>query len=225
MECGADISLETEFCHNCGHPILNTVNEGENTQKVELTKISIPLFKKKSFLITIISVILVIAIGVCVIFFLNKHQTNKYYTKMESISYTMFLGASKAESAGNLVHDVWYNSIYDNFNKDTFKYTMGASDFNVALTSLFENDEFKQQIDSIKENQEIVNNDMKKLKNPPKQYKEAYEDLENYYEIYTKFVNLVINPTGSLSSFTNNFNEVDSQILNCYNKMKLNFKD
>ena len=44
---------------------------------------------------------------------------------------------------------------------------------------------------------------MKDLVNPPEEYKEAYEKLQDFYDSYFELTNLVISPTGSLSSYTN----------------------
>ena len=40
---------------------------------------------------------------------------------------------------------------------------------------------------------------MKDLVNPPEEYKEAYEKLQDFYDSYLELTNLVISPTGSLS--------------------------
>lgn len=230
-ECGIELSSDATVCPNCGCPVIdnNDKNEASTPQKVELAKISIPLFKKKAFWITAVSCILVI---IFCVYGVKIHQDNQakkyaeqYYSNMELASSTMLLGASSAESAGNLIHDVWYNAIYDEYDSETSKYTSGASDFNDALANLFKDEDFKKDIESIKNNQNSVNNYMKDLKNPPEQYKDMYEDLQEYYDAYIEFTNLVINPTGSLTTFTSNFNESDSKTVNCYKKMQLNLSE
>ena len=50
---------------------------------------------------------------------------------------------------------------------------------------------------------------MKELNNPPPKYKEAYKNLIVFYNEYIDFSNIVINPEGSLQSFTEKFNEKD----------------
>lgn len=230
-DCGLEIPPDAVVCPNCGCPVTDNDDgiEMPTPQKVELTKISIPLFKKKSFWITVVSCILVI---ICCIWGVKYYQSNQakkyaeqYYSNMESASSTMLLGASSAESAGNLIHDVWYNAIYDKYDSETSKYTRGASDFNDALANLFKDEDFKKKIEFIKNNQDSVNNYMKELKNPPEQYKDIYEDLKEYYDAYIEFTNLVIDPTGSLTTFTSNFNDSDSKTVNCYKKMQLNLSE
>ena len=60
---------------------------------------------------------------------------------------------------------------------------------------------------------------MKELQNPPKQYEDAYEKIKDFYDVYLEFTNLVINPSGSLQSYTSKFNELDSDTLNAYQAM------
>ena len=62
---------------------------------------------------------------------------------------------------------------------------------------------------------------MKELKNPPDVYDDAYDALKDLYECYSKLTNMAVNPTGSLSSYTSDFNSVDSDFLSKYNKAKL----
>lgn len=137
----------------------------------------------------------------------------------------MLTGASEAETTGGLIHDVWYNAIYDKYDSKTSKYTSGTSDFNDALKKLFADEDFKKQIENIKTNQNTVNGIMKDLKNPPEEYQEAYDDLRTYYDAYIEFTNLVISPTGSLQSYTSNFNDADSKTVNDYKTMQLHFDE
>ena len=229
-DCGEIIPNEATICPNCGCPVAvnkPTADEKVMPQQVELTKISIPLFKKKSFWISFIVVVATVGI---LVFGLKAYQNKQaekyaqtYYTNLQLASSTMLTGASEAESVGNLIHDVWYNAIYDKYDITTNIYTTGASDFNDALANLFADDSFKNRIESIEANQIKVNSLMKELKNPPEQYAEAYDELNEYYDLYTEFVNLVISPNGSLQSFTNNFNDLDAKTANAYKKINLYF--
>lgn len=65
-------------------------------------------------------------------------------------SYTMLTGASEAESAGNLIKQVWCNAIYEEKDDDTDNYTRPegsfVSDFNEALGNLFADSSFSSKI-------------------------------------------------------------------------------
>lgn len=62
---------------------------------------------------------------------------------------------------------------------------------------------------------------MRKMSDPPEEFEDAYEALRELFDAYTEFTNLVINPSGNLQTFTSNFNDADSALLNCYNAMSL----
>lgn len=70
-------------------------------------------------------------------------------------------------------------------------------------------------------NKDTVNSLMKQLKNPPEEYKDAYEALSKFYDAYISLTNLATDPTGSLQTFSQNFNDADNETLNCYNALKM----
>ena len=137
----------------------------------------------------------------------------------------MLSGASDAESCGNLIKQVWYNAIYEERDSETDPYTRPngyfVSDFNEALQNLFSDESFTDQIESIEDNQSTVQSLMKEMRNPPDEYEDAYEALSELYDAYINLTNLVTSPSGSLQTFSNDFNDADSETANCYNAMSL----
>lgn len=229
-ECNAEIPQGATTCPNCGCPVPEKTIE-EAAQKVEVTAVKLQMKKstKKYVGIAIIAVI-VVAIGGIIA--TNSHKKNletRYAENMEQASYTMLMGASDAEDAANLINKVWRNAIYEDTDSETDKYTRPngwwVSDFNDALRNLFADSTFCSQIADIEENQESVAKLMKQLKNPPAGYEEAYEALKEYYSAYLELTNMATNPSGSLQSYSSNFNEADSNALNCYNAMRLYIGD
>lgn len=210
-ECGGEYETELSACPNCGCP--NTLTEQKKQKK-----------KHKGI---IISAVVIVLITISVFRFSISQRTKEveYYSNMEYVSYTMLVGAAKAEDAGNLIKSVWYNAIYEERNTETDKYTMKngkfVDDFNDALSNLFADENFINSISEIESNQSEVTALMKKLKNPPKKYEEAYAALKTYYDNYIKMTKLVINPTGSLQTFSEDFNTYDSDTANSFEKMKL----
>lgn len=67
----------------------------------------------------------------------------------------------------------------------------------------------------------MVNSMMKKLKNPPEEYKDAYESISKMYDAYLSLTNLVTDPSGNYQTYSQNFNNADSETLNCYNALKV----
>ena len=210
-ECGMEYESNLSACPKCGCPKPCFI---EKTQKS----------KHKGIIISIISVAL-IAVFILGFSIMQKAKGLEYYSNMETVSFTMLDGAAKAETAGNLIKSVWYNAIYEKRDVETDKYTMKngkfVDDFNDALSNLFADESFMNSISEIKLNQSNVTDLMKKLRNPPTQYEEAYSVLKNFYDNYLQMTTLVISPTGSLQTFSEDFNTYDTDTVNSYEKMKL----
>lgn len=68
---------------------------------------------------------------------------------------------------------------------------------------------------------ETVNSLMKELKNPPEEYKYAYDSISKLYDAYISLTNLATDPSGSLKTYSQNFNDADSETLNCFNALKI----
>ena len=155
----------------------------------------------------------------------QKVEEIVYYSDMEYVSYTRIDGAAKAETAGNLIRSVWANAIYKERDNETDRYTMKngrfVDDFNDALDNLFADENFIADISEIETNQFEVTDLMKKLKNPPQKYEEAYAVLNVYYSNYLKMTKAVVTPTGSLNTFSEEFNTYDNDTVDSYERMRL----
>lgn len=210
-ECGREYEIKSSACPNCGCP--NSTIKQKKQKK-----------KNKGIIISAV-VIALIAISVFGFSISQRTKEAEYYSNMEYVSYTMLDGAAKAENAGNLIKSVWYNAIYEERDTETDKYTMKngkfVDDFNDALSNLFADENFVNSISEIELNQSEVTGLMKKLKNPPKKYEEAYAVLKTYYDNYIKMTKSVISPTGSLQTFSEDFNTYDTDTANSFEKMKL----
>ena len=231
-ECGEKLKSKDKVCPKCGCPV--SKEKGQKPQQVELTKVNIkPSVSKKKLIIIIAIIVGLIATGIGTKVILDKREENRllmesntYESNLRMIVLDMLMGAADAEECGNLIKKVWYNSIYETIDSETDNYTRknygtGAfyDDFNDALGNLFSDEDFNNKIEKIKENQSSVAKQMKEMKNPPAEWEDAYQDLRDYYDNYLTFTNLVINPSGSLTTFSTNFNNADSEALNGYNKL------
>lgn len=216
--CGNQISDKTtSYCPNCGY-CLNKENTAQ-TKDIKKTRFD---FKSKKIIIAII--VAVIAIFGIVQF--NKQNTiENYGNNLEKVTSSMLDGASQAETCGNLIREVWYNAIYEERDSQTDPFTRPngyfVSDFNDALQNLFADESFNEQINSLKDNQTAVQDLMKEMKNPPEKYEETYEVLSELYNSYFNLTNLAINPSGSLQTFSANFNEIDTEFINRYNEVMI----
>lgn len=235
-ECGAALADTDTSCPNCGCPVEGSEKE-EEPQKVELTNVKFSINKRKRNIIFV--VIAVLVVGCVAGFFIKQKQAEKisatYRHNLSNAVYTMFEGAAKAESAGNLIHSVWSNAIYKKEDPETNEYTKEkgvysdkkyfVDDFNTALKNLFADGKFASDRLEIINNQEQVQILMKELKDPPEEYKDAYSALKEFYDAYTKLVSCALDPTGSLTSYTTTFNEADTNTMNTYKAMSLYIED
>lgn len=235
-DCGAELEEGMDICPKCGCPIENIIETEKTPQQVEVTGVKIT---KKSKKIIVIATIAVLAAAIITAIGVQTHKKNvaakavaeaqkqseEYGTNLNMAAYFMLSGASDAETCGNLIKQVWYNAIYKESDSTTNKYTKPdgyfVSDFNDALQNLFSDSSFSGQIADINSNKDTVNSLMKKLKNPPEEYKDAYESLSKLYDAYISLTNLVTDPTGSLQTYSQNFNDADNETLNCYNALKM----
>ena len=149
-----------EVCPNCGCPIEksgteSTDKESSDVQAVEVRKINIQVDesgKQKVKKIGIIAILAIVALVVA-LFGYRAYQTQKedkakqqYQSDLKVATTTMLTGGTIAEDAGGLIHDVWYDTIYENDRASTRKYTKKSSysfndDFNTSLMKLMFDDQ------------------------------------------------------------------------------------
>lgn len=235
-DCGAELEEGMESCPKCGCPVENNATSEVVPQQVEVTGVKV---SKKSKKLIVIGIIAVIAVAILAAVGVQVHKKNvaakaaaeaqkqseEYGSNLSLAAYSILSGASDAETCGNLIKQVWYNAIYKESDSKTDKYTKPdgyyVSDFNDALQNLFSDSSFSSQLADINDNKDTVNSLMKKLKNPPEDYKDAYDSLSKLYDAYISLTNLATDPTGSLQTYSQNFNDADSETLNCYNALKM----
>lgn len=229
-ECGAEIKKNEKLCNKCGCPINKESNS--QPQKVEVTGVKIGSGIPKKKIMTGI-VIIIVAVLLIFIYTLIKNNSEKqkaealsrqYKTNLYTITLKMLTGSAEAESCGNKIRKVWSNTIWEDDDPETDKYTKTNGkfndDFNDSLRTLFADSDFIKITDGVEENQKEVNKLMKEMKNPPEEWKDAYSDLKDYYDDYLTLTNLCTNPSGSLQTYTTNFNNADTDALNGYNKVQ-----
>lgn len=226
VECGTKLENNMTICPQCGCPVETT-----NTQKVEVTKIRNP-FSKKQVIISLCMILMILALVLFGIYAnkqkqkkINEENLANYQDYMNDAAMKMIEGAAQAEYCGNLIKEVWSDTINEeHYNSSTSKYIKTkygyTSDFNTSLNTLLEDEDFSKKIILIKNNREDVDEIMKKLINPSEEHKEAYATLKEYYDNYYSLTELAISPTGSLTTYSSNFNQADTDTVKSYNKMK-----
>lgn len=220
-ECGSPLAQEAEVCPNCGCPVQKEDDQQE-TQKVEITKVNLKTPSKKKLIITIIVIIAIAAACLIGIKISKNNAVAEYQDRLNLATEMMLTSASKAETCAGLIHDVWYDSIFDEYDVETNPYIAGShGDFNVAIANLFDDSDFKSDIDEILANKSAVMELMKKLSSPPDELEDAYSAIKDLYDSYLEMVNLATSPTGNLQSYTSSFNDADQDFLNRFNTMEV----
>lgn len=216
-ECGTEIPPLSQTCPNCGCP-RPSENQKLTTDVVSFDSGSIKKGKKKVVIICFIIILTLIAAALI--------KSKRYSSAFDDCVSEMFSGALIAEETATLIHDVWYNCIYEEKDPTTDRYTItktGAfyDDFNDAISNLYSDILFNVRIEQVKSSREKVSGLMKKTIDPPKKYEAAHEALCDLYEAYCDITNCAIDPSGSLLTYTSTFNAADSNFSNRYETVKM----
>lgn len=237
-ECGKEVSDKVKACPHCGYPMEETSQQSNTPQPVEVTAINLSSKdpgKTKKIVIGIVAAIcvaLIVVIGV----FVNKAHTerqaaldalnarNAYIDNLVSIREVMIMGAMDAEEICILTHDVWYNTIYEEYSFDTAPYTRDENgsyhdDFNDSISALYADEEIKSTVSDIKSNRDSVDELMKQLQNPTDEFSACYATLDSMYDAYCGLTNLATSPTGSLSSYTESYRSFDGDFAMYFEKL------
>lgn len=143
----------------------------------------------------------------------TKSSYNEYIDNLNNTATIMLSGAANAEDVCNTVKRVWTSAIFDSSSKwdaDIKKYY--SDDFNESIGMLYNDTSFASKIDELKANQSAVESYMKELQNPPEGCEEAYDEMKNLYVSYGNLVGLAISPTGTLTEYSSNFGDYDTQV-------------
>ena len=233
-ECGKEISDKAVSCPYCGNPMSETPTQmnSETIQDtlVDTTSVSTQNKKKKIVLASAIAAIAIVlvVVGIIISSFVKasnaKKERNEYIDNLTLVTDIMLIGGAEAESLCNLTKSVWYNTIYEEWDVETDKYTRPEgyflSDFNDSLANLYSDAETLSTTASISSNQDTVSSLMKNLQSPPDDCERCYDTLNDLYDEYLALTNLALSPTGNLQTYAETFNQNDSNFLTQYNKVK-----
>lgn len=157
-----------------------------------------------------------------------KRASLQYENDLREVTYLMLDGGVTAENCCNRIQSVWYNCIFELRDAETDKFTLTESgafyeDFNDALDNLFRDKAFVQDCADLQSNRDDVAARIRNLKNPPDEWRDAYNDLLLYYDAYYDFTDLAIYPQYSLNEFMEFFDDYDGEALKRFDRMKLYF--
>ncbi|NLE89804.1 MAG: zinc-ribbon domain-containing protein [Dehalococcoidales bacterium] len=234
-ECGREISDQVKACPHCGYPLESESENAQETQpqQVEITGVNL---KKQGNWKSIFIVLAVVVIGL--VAFISIQQINKVKAQQEyETAFNAYIdnlwglctatigGGAEAEELTNLTAKVWANSIFEDADPETDKYTKSSTgrfydDFNTALTNLFSDYSFKSKIRDVEEYQEVAKGFIEKLQNPPAGLEACYATATDMYAAFLSYSNLAINPSGSLQSFNQDRRSKTDNFMDLYNKLE-----
>ncbi len=223
-ECGEIVSGYSAVCPKCGYPI-NEATSTE-TQKVEVTNLNNKKSSKKKIVLLFIAVIAIIIVVAGYKYAETENAKLEYEQNYNEAVMLMAGGTAYAEATCTLIHEVWYNCIFEKSNSDTDEFTKDSrgrfyDDFNDALGNLWSSSVYERSTEEISENLQSVLEIMKEMKNPPKGYEDSYQALKELYDAYGEYMNLAINPSGNLTSYTEAINELDSKMVKLFKEAML----
>jgi chromosome segregation ATPase len=157
-----------------------------------------------------------------------KQRAADYQNSFNTLVESMLDEGALTENLGNLIIKVWHNAILNTEDEETNKFTkvngVFVTDFNDALDALFADAEFRKEYLSLSTTQKQIKDEMKEMLNPPEGLDSAFKALENLYNSYISFSNIVLNCSGSLESFSNEFGKADADMIQKYNAAELYLK-
>lgn len=229
-ECGKDISDKVKVCPHCGYPMTPEAEQGIPSpapQQVEVVSVKVDAKKPKKILAGVL--IAVVLIAVCIVAVIITSNQKKaaaraeYLDNLRLARSTMLIGAADSEGLCNLTKAVWRDTIYEEYNSDTYLYTHTDGkfneDFNDSLLALYGDSATINTVNDIKANQETVAEIMRSLQNPPDDLVACSETAEKMYDVYFDFTNLAISPSGSLQTYSDNFSTYDNDFMRYYDKL------
>lgn len=176
--------------------------------------------KSKKGKIALISLVIFVIIIVIIGFFSNQQHkkaeklaAEKRYVKMMNQFVSDGLDAGeKSEDMVSTYQDVWHDAIFeDHYTIDGKSYRSG-DDFNDAMKAQYSSFQSNGDVTELEADQVGMEEDMKKLKNPPEKYKSMYKDIVDAYSSLDEFIQLADNPEGSLDSYTDKYNKLDGEV-------------
>ena len=119
------------------------------------------------------------------------------------------LYAEVSEMVLGHVASTWRNAIDD------------RRDFNESLRFLFSLDSMQDLLDSLRENNAIIVENMRDLQDPPERLRDAYDALLDLFEIYSQLHSLAVSPSGSLQSFNAARNDLSARFSATYARLEV----
>ncbi|MFS0873959.1 hypothetical protein [Paenibacillus xylanilyticus] len=164
---------------------------------------------------------------------------SKYVESVKSINLEIISSSAVAEQLIGTYSKLWLQAIQDGVHLEEFAEALNVSnatinpiigevhyselledndfskvnDFSVAVAVAEKYYEKQGDLETLEKARSEVSNTIKKLALPPQDYQAIYDETFDLYNNYEKYIDLAIQPSGSLSSYSNNAQALVSDII------------
>ena len=155
---------------------------------------------------------------------LQEKDLAEYKVNYSSAMVSMLEGAEISNDCCVKILKVWGNSIWEEHDDETDKYTYNGTefyDFNTALDNLYSDPDFSASLESLYDNKDEVMRAIKKLNKYPDGMEYSYELIKEGYDSYKKLYNLATSPDGSFNSYSDEFSDATDNFMDVFDKIEL----
>lgn len=178
---------------------------------------------------------------ICSVFLLTGCGGKKYGEELQNVADDILDNSAEIEGLLNEYSRIWSFSIEsgDFIEIEDMANEMGISeddineyfalsalgdvpgDFSTNIYSL--NSYYKETgvLDEIEKTSDEIKNKMSDLKKPPKGYEDVYDEVLEMYDLSEKYLEMALNPSGSLQEFNGSKNELTDKILSKHKRIEV----
>lgn len=171
----------------------------------------------------------------------DSKKTAEYRTDLQNVAGAMLDNASKAEEIVEYYAIVWNHSIKSrgaipveemstvtgieqDVIQEYFEINNAGNipnDFSINIHSLNAYYEGTGQLEEIKNTSDDIKNKISELNEPPKEYKKVYDEVLDMYNLSEKYIEMALNPSGSLQSFNEDKKQLSDDIVSKYKRIEV----
>lgn len=192
------------------------------------------MYLRKGFIISLLLFISLFTLVGC-----GGKKAAEYKADLENATKVMFENAFDVEDMLEQYSEIWnysikskgsitveemsvltgidQDAIEDHFVINSFGNIL--DDFSTNLYSMHSYFESNGQLEKVQEASEEAKDKMSELKDHPSDFEKVYDEALDLYDLTEEFMEMAINPTGSLQSFNEDKNRLSSEIFSKYKRI------